>query len=384
MIWNLSSHHFVAKHQSEHLKSLKTNLKPAELIILMDVAENYSFIVQDASQGFHWENSQATVHPFAVYNKRGDDGEIQCTSMCVISDCLAHDTVAVHTFLSKVICLLKEKFGPVRYIYYFSDGAAAQYKNYKNFLNPCSHDDDFGVKAECNFFATSHGKSPCDGIGGTVKRLAARSSLQHPTTGQILTPDDLYSFCRDNITGITSIFVSKEEIKSVHEAQISRFACGSTVAGTRENHHFIPVDKNHIQVSRVSGDITSFIATFGSAEAPHVQVQLSDLEPGRYVACMYDEKWWIGNVCENSEEEKDSMISFMHPNGPSNQFCWPSRRDTCWIPWDHILCVIVAPSTTGMGWKYTLLKKTLAEIETKFKQLITWLGNHKKPTCSGF
>ena len=28
------------------------------------------------------------------------------------------------------------------------------------------------------FFATSHGKSPCDGIGGTIKHLVARASLQ--------------------------------------------------------------------------------------------------------------------------------------------------------------------------------------------------------------
>ena len=30
------------------------------------------------------------------------------------------------------------------------------------------------------FFANSHGKQPCDGIGGTVKRLTAKASLQRP------------------------------------------------------------------------------------------------------------------------------------------------------------------------------------------------------------
>jgi hypothetical protein len=34
---------------------------------LGDFAENYSFIVKDAAQGFHWENSQATLHPFLAY-----------------------------------------------------------------------------------------------------------------------------------------------------------------------------------------------------------------------------------------------------------------------------------------------------------------------------
>ena len=58
------------------------------------------------------------------------------------------------------------------------DGSAAQYKNQKIFINLCYHHSDFGVQAEWHFYATSHGKGPCDGIGGTVKRLAAKASLQ--------------------------------------------------------------------------------------------------------------------------------------------------------------------------------------------------------------
>ena len=38
------------------------------------------------------------------------------------------------------------------------------------------------------FFAISHGKNACDGVGGTIKRLAAYAILQRPTTDQILNP----------------------------------------------------------------------------------------------------------------------------------------------------------------------------------------------------
>ena len=75
-------------------------------------------------------------------------------------------------------------------VHYFSDGCAGQYKNCKNFLNLCLHNSDFWVKCEWNFFATSHGKSLCDGIGGTVKWLVTRASLQWPICNQILTADD--------------------------------------------------------------------------------------------------------------------------------------------------------------------------------------------------
>ncbi|KYN38917.1 hypothetical protein ALC56_06707 [Trachymyrmex septentrionalis] len=59
-----------------------------------------------------------------------------------------------------------------------SDGASGQYKNRKNFINLTYHMEDFKVAAEWHFFPTSHGKGLCDGIGGTLKRLASRASPQ--------------------------------------------------------------------------------------------------------------------------------------------------------------------------------------------------------------
>ena len=57
-------------------------------------------------------------------------------------------------------------------ITYFIDGCAAQFKNCKNLIKLCYHKEDFGIPAEWHFFATSHGKGPCDGVGGAVKREA--------------------------------------------------------------------------------------------------------------------------------------------------------------------------------------------------------------------
>ena len=73
--------------------------------MIADFAENYSFILQDEAQGFHWNNSQATVHPFVVYYYYTESsGELHQLSFVVISDCLHHDTVAVYVFQK---CLIK-------------------------------------------------------------------------------------------------------------------------------------------------------------------------------------------------------------------------------------------------------------------------------------
>jgi len=77
--------------------------------------------------------------------------------------------ITVHVYIGKVINYLKMQFYKISYIHYISDDSAAQYKNFKNFLNLCHHEEDFEITAEWNFFGTSNGKSPCDGIGGTTK-----------------------------------------------------------------------------------------------------------------------------------------------------------------------------------------------------------------------
>lgn len=364
-IWKLTGHHFVAKHQSEYLKSLKTDLKETELIVLMDFAENYSFVVQDAAQGFHWENSQATVHPFVAYYVDNVD-TLQVVNCCMISDKLQHDTVSVHVFIQKFIDFLVTRT-KVTKIYYFSDGSAAQYKNYKNFVNLCNHKIDFNIEAEWNFFGTSHGKSPCDGVGGTTKRLAARASLQRPSSDQILTPKDLFDFCDQNINGIKYIFVTKDEIEESKKFQEERWRESSTIAGTREHHQFVPVDLNSVCVSKVSNDTINFVARISNTTI--LYLKLSELSPGCYIACIYDNKWWIGNVIEVSVEENDALINFMHPPGPAYSFYWPERQDICWIPEQHLICMLPAPSVTSSGRQYQFPETVLKEVACKCNRM---------------
>jgi len=158
----LLPHSFIARQQSSFQTQLKDKLLPGEFLVIADFSENYSFVLQDAAQGFHWNNSQATIHPFVAYYR--DSDELCHLSYVVISDCNHHDTVAVHLFQKYFIEHLTKRFGlPPRKVYYFSDGAASQYKNRKNFINLCHHQDDFGVPVEWHFSATSHGKGACDG-----------------------------------------------------------------------------------------------------------------------------------------------------------------------------------------------------------------------------
>lgn len=196
-------HVFIAQQQSQFLTECKENVQPENYIVIADFSENYSFVIQDSVQGVHWNNCQATIHPFVVYFKEGT--EFRHKSIVVILESMKHDTDSFHFFQSKAIDFLKQEFNDMKKIIYFSDGSSSQYKNKKNFKNICLHEDDYGISAEWHFFATSHGKGPCDGIGGTVKRLATRASLQ-PGQDPITTPKKLFDWAQKNISNVSFIF----------------------------------------------------------------------------------------------------------------------------------------------------------------------------------
>ena len=152
-----------------------------------------------ASRSLRALNKQATLHQFVAYQRQEDNTLQHQNIICVISDCKDHTTVTVLEFLKVVLTYLKTELPGVKTINYFTDGCAPQYKNKNNFINLRHHEDDLGLAAEWNFFATSHGKTACDGIGGTVKRLVTKASLQRPYNDQILTSDAIINFCNENI-----------------------------------------------------------------------------------------------------------------------------------------------------------------------------------------
>ncbi|XP_074096104.1 uncharacterized protein LOC141525487 [Cotesia typhae] len=152
----LLPHSFIAKEQAQFLKTLKETLKPNEYVIICDFAENYAFVVQNAAAGFHWNNNQATVFPDVIYYTVNN--KLEHKSLVIISDFNKHDAVAVHVFIEIITDYVKSLPERCNKIYYFSDGAPQQFKNFKNFVNLYYHEDDFDIPAEWHFLRLPMGK----------------------------------------------------------------------------------------------------------------------------------------------------------------------------------------------------------------------------------
>ncbi len=369
-ISNLTTHHYVARNQSAHFADCKAELDNETCVLVSDFSENVSFVIQDSIQGYYWANDQATILPFLGYMKMMD-GNVISVSMAVVSDHLSHDTVAVHAFLRPVLQYLRDLNPSLKKTKYFTDDSGAQYKNKKNFANLCADSLDFdGLDAEWHFFASCHGKSACDGIGGTLKRLARLASLQRNVNNQITTPESLFQWASDHLTGIKCFYISSEAV-SLNEAVIKkRMTEAIPVKGTRSFHCYIPINSFEIKASPLSGSNSEFKMFPVLPQPDNTVFDFDSCKIGDYVACIYeyDGIWYLSKVTEIDEVNKEFKVEFFSPDVNAGfKKGYRITKESSWINSSNILYKVNSlkqPSVRGRLFKLDI--NEFNEIENKY------------------
>ncbi|EFX71980.1 hypothetical protein DAPPUDRAFT_111192 [Daphnia pulex] len=217
----------------------------------------HRFLRTYAIQGYYWMNDSATLLPFMAYMKN-ENGSAFNVSLCLISDHSTHDTLAVHAVLRPVLTHLKS-------------------------INPL-------LKKP---FASCHGKSACDGIGGTLKRLA-----------------------RENVD-IKTFYVSSDSVQNNAATIERRMEQAYVVQGLRSLHCHVPLNSFQLKASPLSGidsdfkvcDVLPDQSTF-TFETCHVN---------DFIACIYESNglWGIAQICTVDEENNEFQVKFMSPDGES-------------------------------------------------------------------
>ena len=110
------------------------------------------------------------------------------------------------------------------------------------------------MDAEWIFFATSHGKSPCDDVGGFVKCYVAKRSLQRPLHDQTLSYQSMLDLCGREIPSITFFGASQEEMVKVFADLEDHFEKSKAVPGTKSSNHFVSISCNKISHKFTSED----------------------------------------------------------------------------------------------------------------------------------
>ncbi|CAH0394865.1 unnamed protein product [Bemisia tabaci] len=364
----LLPHSYIAKAQSLHLKNVKQSLSQDEAIVITDFSENYGYIVQDASQGFHWNKDACTIFPAVLYYRNSEEALVP-VSLCIISDDMNHDVSMVYQMQCLVTDFLRSKHPRIKKLHYFSDGCAGQFKNTYNFLNLLHHFKDFQLEADWSFFATSHGKTECDGVGGTVKRLARKASLQRPYSNPLISAKEVFDFATAEIKNVVSFHVLKSAVDSLRDTLQSRFSIATTVPGTRSFHYFERLSSFKLITKRISADQTTPLVFDYDKNDDTFSKVMEELYENCYVACFYDQDWYFGVVEELHKDEQDVKVRFMHPNGPTTFFYWPRKEDICIVPVSSIISIVDPPRTTTSGRTFVFSQEVIDTVVESVEML---------------
>jgi hypothetical protein len=158
----------------------------------------------------------------------------------VASDNITHDKNAV---IAYIIILLKKyglPNGDVHTLNIFTDGPSSQMKN--RFIYAIL--DNLRIHLQLrsltwSFFASSHGKGPVDGIGGTAKRLVWRA-IQTRKAFSVLNAKDFITVLEQtgtNINGILSSPLAEEEALEAVDA-LSVFQRAVKISDISSDHHW--------------------------------------------------------------------------------------------------------------------------------------------------
>ena len=87
-----------------------------------------------------------------------------------------------------------------------------------------------------------------------------------------------------------------------------------------------------------------------SGDVKHCTIQ--SYQPAKYVACIYDDQWYIDNIVEQSHINGNVLVTFMkHSN---TKLSWPRQEGNCWIHFQHILCTTDVPQPVSQAAKNML------------------------------
>ena len=164
------------KEQYVHIKNTQIRICLGQIVIQMDFAEKFTALEFFQNiQGVHWAKNLVTIHTVVVYYLvEGVEG-VQYKSFVYLSPVDQHNTIMVWAILK----LLWQRDLPrffkdqkIYFVHYVTDGPGSQYKNRFIFWMVANHPEMFGCRAVWHYLETGHGKGPCDGVGGSLKRNA--------------------------------------------------------------------------------------------------------------------------------------------------------------------------------------------------------------------
>ncbi|XP_045207653.2 uncharacterized protein LOC123559695 [Mercenaria mercenaria] len=255
-----SLHIHVASWQHNQFNQLVKDVPHNWVVFCMENSENYQCLYQDEAQSAHWSHDQATLFSIVAYSKCPACKEIMHESLVFVSDEKQHDSHAVHHYVTLANQHLLETRGlTIEREIHFSDGASSQFKSKTPFADVAHSVDDYGFPCEKHFFGSRHGKGPCDGEFGVLKRSVSMAVLSRRAV--VRNAQEFYEHCsleltKPKVEPESSCCHSRRTFFYVQESEIppkcsrSNRINAKPVSQTRKLHAIKPSVESKIALSK--------------------------------------------------------------------------------------------------------------------------------------
>ena len=158
------------KQQSRALINQRQSLRPGEVLIQTDFAENYNIQYSVEVMEKHWTSVPGVVILTAVAYFQDENGAIAHKSFAICSDVKNNTTLEMVFLLDGVIVELRNcGIHFEKGVILWTDGATKHFKNRFAMCYLSRFEGLYGAPATWNFTESYHGKGPMDGIGAVVK-----------------------------------------------------------------------------------------------------------------------------------------------------------------------------------------------------------------------
>lgn len=136
--------------------------------VQIDYAENWVCRYQDEITAVYYNTTQVSIHPMVVNQKK--DGKLIAKSYVGVTSVTAHSVPTTFAFIKQLMNELKSLMPKLATLHFISDSPSSQYRNHTICALVARFPKLFGIHASWTWLEAGHGKGPCDGVGGGIKK----------------------------------------------------------------------------------------------------------------------------------------------------------------------------------------------------------------------
>ena len=159
--------------QYEAVAHIRENIQPClEVVCQMDYSENWVSKFFKEISAVYFDNAQFTLHPMVITFKT-EEGELRTKTYVGVTRETSHSAATTFSFIKKLVTVLFDFLPALSVMHFVSDGPSNQYRNRTIVQLVRRFPQLFaGVRASWCWLESGHGKGPCDGVGGGIKKKA--------------------------------------------------------------------------------------------------------------------------------------------------------------------------------------------------------------------